>query len=951
MDEPTAPNWWAARQALYTICTECEAISCWKCARGRGPGVMCHNCYSPFPDPANQWKSLIRDVGEALPPPGSWVDAAKAVASLKGFNFLTPTYQHKMVISGLASLAPWASETHECHSTSRAEMGEQGLIMAALFGSRMAAEFLGEIMLSTSQVYSHSHLDWRLAAPYLSQAAYSGSTWAAGKIAAALEEDRQYQEAFTYWCMGCAAGVPFATAKVALRVYEGDVARRNLRVAKKLAERALKWDDDAAAGLGLYVLARLKLVDCHPSEVEEATALLKEGAELGDMSCIKALQEEFVNVFLHHVQATSYLNAKVDFGDMVDDANGLLMREDNQYFIAAKALVVAAAIYGNTAIAHTWLGIIYGGIQVDIPTDEWAEEFEEYPLLPPAKRRYTFEEEVQRDREKALQHLSAALSKGHAGALKLMTRLCREKDPDRSPLIHQPKHKDHDSDEAIMAKAVWLLNNGKGDKVEEHLFRKSRGKNGSLVALWHLALLYNGHGAFALCHPWRNKQSFVEARQEAARRGCRGALVSLAMDSIDEKLPDQATKYFNEANIIYSADGLADVADELATASPAAYTGFAQDAHLAIRLRSLATEKGSARAAFLLAELYAGEKVNDYTCNIFPSFGDAETELAESLYAKAAAQGHAKSQLALGIRLQSVDSKSPQAFKYFKLAAAQGESDAWYELGESHLYGEGTDRNIDEAIAAFKSGAEQGHGRCYWRLAMIHEYGLLTDDNRPQHVEAIGYLEKAIAANVGCLANVHRGQQALEKLENLQAELERKRNAARHSRIVARDWHLIHGVPFEDSEGPDEPRTDYRYVNLTSLCVIDRNATLRFNIGDRVIANVGEWKLAKVIRLWDDGNPYRLKVEEGGLNVWALEDTDFFVRAAPDLRFKVGDKVQALLSDWVDAEVIQTWGSDLGEVYPYELKVTEKCADQGALVWAVKDTDEYVKTRRRKGKR
>jgi len=53
---------------------------------------------------------------------------------------------------------------------------------------------------------------------------------------------------------------------------------------------------------------------------------------------------------------------------------------------------------------------------------------------------------------------------------------------------------------------------------------------------------------------------------------------------------------------------------------------------------------------------------------------------------------------------------------------------------------------------------------------------------------------------------------------------------------------------------------------------------LRFKVGDAVEANVGSWMKGKVIRLWDDGNPYRIQLEDGE-NVWGPVDTDKFVRA------------------------------------------------------------------------
>lgn len=40
------------------------------------------------------------------------------------------------------------------------------------------------------------------------------------------------------------------------------------------------------------------------------------------------------------------------------------------------------------------------------------------------------------------------------------------------------------------------------------------------------------------------------------------------------------------------------------------------------------------------------------------------------------------------------------------------------------------------------------------------------------------------------------------------------------------------------------------------LCAAEEN--LRFKVGDQVQAQVGGWKNATIIKTWDDGNCYRL---------------------------------------------------------------------------------------------
>lgn len=54
---------------------------------------------------------------------------------------------------------------------------------------------------------------------------------------------------------------------------------------------------------------------------------------------------------------------------------------------------------------------------------------------------------------------------------------------------------------------------------------------------------------------------------------------------------------------------------------------------------------------------------------------------------------------------------------------------------------------------------------------------------------------------------------------------------------------------------------------------------LRFDVGTPVEARaMGGWKSGKIIRHWDDGNAYRIRLDDG-VQVWAPVDVDHFVRA------------------------------------------------------------------------
>jgi len=63
-----------------------------------------------------------------------------------------------------------------------------------------------------------------------------------------------------------------------------------------------------------------------------------------------------------------------------------------------------------------------------------------------------------------------------------------------------------------------------------------------------------------------------------------------------------------------------------------------------------------------------------------------------------------------------------------------------------------------------------------------------------------------------------------------------------------------------------------------NACKVDR--PLRFPLGTQVQANVGTWKEGKVIKQWDEGNAYRIELnDKKKTNVWAPIDIDAYVKA------------------------------------------------------------------------
>eukprot|EP00729_Bicosta_minor_P003598 gene3598-1489_t len=116
---------------------------------------------------------------------------------------------------------------------------------------------------------------------------------------------------------------------------------------------------------------------------------------------------------------------------------------------------------------------------------------------------------------------------------------------------------------------------------------------------------------------------------------------------------------------------------------------------------------------------------------------------------------------------------------------------------------------------------------------------------------------------------------------------------------------------------------------------------LRFGVGHRVLANIGKYSAGVVIKLWDQGNPYRIRLDTG-TEVWGPKDTNLYVRDEQEpvikhpLRFKVGDEVLANTAagrKFEPGRIKEVW--DAG--HPYRIALYK-----GSEVWCPKDSDEVI---------
>ena len=89
-------------------------------------------------------------------------------------------------------------------------------------------------------------------------------------------------------------------------------------------------------------------------------------------------------------------------------------------------------------------------------------------------------------------------------------------------------------------------------------------------------------------------------------------------------------------------------------------------------------------------------------------------------------------------------------------------------------------------------------------------------------------------------------------------------------------------LPLSEKKKPFSPFVRMKNLSSTQKGLLDCQAEeLRFNVGDTVYANIGEFTEGRILRTWDEGNPYRVEIQnEEKSNVWVPIDNDDYVRAS-----------------------------------------------------------------------
>ena len=70
---------------------------------------------------------------------------------------------------------------------------------------------------------------------------------------------------------------------------------------------------------------------------------------------------------------------------------------------------------------------------------------------------------------------------------------------------------------------------------------------------------------------------------------------------------------------------------------------------------------------------------------------------------------------------------------------------------------------------------------------------------------------------------------------------------------------------------------DLNHEELKMIFESCKAQPLRFKVGTLVKANAGMWGEGTIIKLWDEGNPYRIKLDSGR-EVWCPDDSDEYCK-------------------------------------------------------------------------
>jgi uncharacterized protein len=141
-----------------------------------------------------------------------------------------------------------------------------------------------------------------------------------------------------------------------------------------------------------------------------------------------------------------------------------------------------------------------------------------------------------------------------------------------------------------------------------------------------------------------------------------------------------------------------------------------------------------------------------------------DADAAVKLYETAAAQGHARSQHAVGLLYLNgthVAKDEKKAFGFFEKAAGQNLAEAENSVGLMFLRGQGTERNVEQAFTYLKRAADKGDGWGLNNLGALYEQGWgVAKDSQKARVLYEQALAKGIVAASQNIARLDAGGKA-----------------------------------------------------------------------------------------------------------------------------------------------------------------------------------------------
>ena len=259
-------------------------------------------------------------------------------------------------------------------------------------------------------------------------------------------------------------------------------------------------------------------------------------------------------------------------------------------------------------------------------------------------------------------------------------------------------------------------------------------KKNHAQSIWSLGQCYDTG-----CGVETNKAIAIQYYKKAAALGDSNGRFSLAMkyysgDGIEKNYTEAARLFhlaaeqgYDEAQYYYAVMCLKGLGIPRNTFYAAYWFGKAEE-----RYRSRTKFLTDANTAYALATILMNKQGND-----------ADKKEAISWYRKAAEQGNAEAQCALGFQYwigELLEKDYAEAFKWIYRAANQGLARAQNLLGVMYAEGVGTGKNDIEAVRWYRKAAEQGDDSAQTNLATKYFDGVGVEKNDN---EAIRWVYKA----------------------------------------------------------------------------------------------------------------------------------------------------------------------------------------------------------------